>query len=107
LTIYLRAFKPVGAERRAALRGRYGSGSRLDECDLLTLGTGVGGAAMVDGHLLKGAIGRAGHLGHLVLDLAGPPDICNTPGSPNGRSATAILERTQAGSRPPTISQSR
>src|SRR3712207_8783686 len=27
---------------------------------LLTLGTGVGGALMVDGHLLKGHLGRAG-----------------------------------------------
>ena len=48
---------------------------------LLTLGTGVGGAAMVDGRLLKGHIGRAGHLGHVSLDPDGPPDITGTPGS--------------------------
>lgn len=35
---------------------------------LLTLGTGVGGAAMVDGCLLRGHLGRAGHLGHVALD---------------------------------------
>src|SRR5438046_9438851 len=48
---------------------------------MLTLGTGVGGAAMVDGRLLRGHIGRAGHLGHLPLDADGPPDCAGTPGS--------------------------
>jgi glucokinase len=36
---------------------------------------------MVDGHLLHGNIGRAGHLGHISLDAAGRPDIVETPGS--------------------------
>jgi glucokinase len=48
---------------------------------LLTLGTGVGGGALVDGRLLTGHIGRAGHLGHIALDADGPPDIVGTPGS--------------------------
>ena len=48
---------------------------------LFTLGTGVGGAAMVDGRLLRGHIGRAGHLGHASLDPDGPPDCAGTPGS--------------------------
>ncbi len=48
---------------------------------MLTLGTGVGGAAIVDGQLLQGAIGRAGHLGHITLDRRGQGDIVGTPGS--------------------------
>src|SRR5439155_6590967 len=40
-----------------------------------------GGAAMVDGHLLRGEIGRAGHLGHVAVDWNGPLDDFNTPGS--------------------------
>jgi glucokinase len=48
---------------------------------LLTLGTGVGGGVMVDGRLLSGHIGRAGHLGHISLDPTGPTDIVATPGS--------------------------
>ena len=36
---------------------------------------------MVDGRLLRGHIGRAGHLGHTSLDIDGPPDVCGTPGS--------------------------
>ena len=48
---------------------------------LLTLGTGVGGAAMVDGRILRGRLGRAGHLGHISMNPHGSPDIVNTPGS--------------------------
>ncbi|MFW6060739.1 MAG: ROK family protein [Phycisphaeraceae bacterium] len=48
---------------------------------MLTLGTGVGGGVIVHGKLLQGAIGRAGHLGHISLDPDGAPDIVGTPGS--------------------------
>lgn len=48
---------------------------------MLTLGTGVGGGVIVDGKLLQGAIGRAGHLGHMCLDYRGDADIVGTPGS--------------------------
>lgn len=48
---------------------------------LLTLGTGVGGGVIVDGRVLQGAAGRAGHLGHITLDCNGMPDIVGIPGS--------------------------
>lgn len=74
---------PVLNDAHAALEGEVwlGGARGVRNVAMLTLGTGVGGAAMVDGRLLKGAIGRAGHLGHVCLDLDGPPDICNVPGS--------------------------
>jgi len=48
---------------------------------MITLGTGVGGAVFSEGRLLKGAIGRAGHLGHLTTDVNAPMDLYGTPGS--------------------------
>ena len=36
---------------------------------------------MVDGRVLRGHLGRAGHLGHVSLDPDGARDIVNTPGS--------------------------
>lgn len=48
---------------------------------LLTLGTGVGGGVIIDGRVLQGASGRAGHLGHIALDCRGVPDIVGMPGS--------------------------
>ncbi len=74
---------PILNDAQAALLGEAWLGAARDRTNivLLTLGTGVGGAAMVDGHLLRGHVGKAGHLGHLSLDPDGPPDICGTPGS--------------------------
>ncbi len=74
---------PVLNDAHAALLGEVWQGAArgLENVFLLTLGTGVGGAAMVDGRLLQGRLGRAGHLGHTVLDFLGPLDDVNTPGS--------------------------
>lgn len=74
---------PVFNDAQAALLAEVWSGSAKGASNviLLTLGTGVGGAAMVDGHILRGHIGRAGHLGHVSLDPEAPLDIVNTPGS--------------------------
>jgi glucokinase len=46
---------------------------------MLTLGTGIGGAIVVDGRLVRGARGAAGELGHIVVDLDGPPCPGNCP----------------------------
>jgi len=74
---------PVLNDAHAALRGEcwVGAGRGLQNVIMLTLGTGVGGAAMVDGRLLHGHLGRAGHLGHICLDPLGTPDVTGTPGS--------------------------
>ena len=74
---------PVLNDGQAALLGEAWTGAArgCSNALLLTLGTGVGGAAIVDGHLLRGFCGKAGHFGHLSLDPFGPSDICGTPGS--------------------------
>jgi glucokinase len=48
---------------------------------LLTLGTGVGGAILIDGKPYTGAFQKAGHLGHLTLNSLGDADITGIPGS--------------------------
>ncbi len=70
-------------DAQAALLGQVwrGAARQATNALLLTLGTGVGGAAMVDGRILRGHRGRAGHLGHVSLNPDGAPDIANTPGS--------------------------
>lgn len=74
---------PVLNDAHAALLAEawVGAARGTASAIMLTLGTGVGGAAIVDGHLLKGQIGRAGHLGHNCLDPDGPRDITGIPGS--------------------------
>lgn len=84
-TDYLKAGQPVTVlnDAHAALLGEVwlGAAKGFTNVIMLTLGTGVGGAALVDGRLLRGHSGKAGHLGHVTLDLHGPPDVCAMPGS--------------------------
>ena len=69
-------------DAHAALLGECwcGAAQGLRHVVLLTLGTGVGGAILIDGKLLQGHTGRAGHLGHLTVDADGPPTIAGMPG---------------------------
>lgn len=59
---------------------RVGAGRDVDHLVMLTLGTGVGGGAVVGGRLLRGATGLAGELGHVVVDEGGAPCACGNRG---------------------------
>lgn len=95
---------PVLNDAHAALMGEVwlGAAHGLSNAFLLTLGTGVGGAALVDGRLLRGHIGRAGHLGHTVLDFLGPLDDVNTPGSLEHEIGNKNVSARSAGRFPTT-----
>lgn len=84
-TSYLSSAQTVTVlnDAQAALLGEIwlGAARGARNAILLTLGTGIGGGIMCDGHLLRGHIGRAGHLGHISLDVDGAKDIVSTPGS--------------------------
>lgn len=58
--------------------GEYwlGSGNAFENMILLTLGTGVGGAIILNGELFVGRHGTAGELGLITLNPNGPP--CNS-----------------------------
>jgi glucokinase len=90
---------PVVNDAQAALLGEVWQGAARGSRNvmLLTLGTGVGGALMVDGRLLRGAVGRAGHLGHVSLEPDGPGDIVNTPGSLEDMIGNCTVERRTGG----------
>jgi glucokinase len=74
---------PVLNDAHAALLGEVwqGAAQGTEDAILLTLGTGVGGAILSDGHLLKGSFGRAGHLGHVSVTEGDERSIFGTPGS--------------------------
>ena len=46
---------------------------------MLTLGTGVGGGAVIDGRIFRGAHGLGAELGHMVVNPDGPPCPGNCP----------------------------
>lgn len=58
----------------------YGAGHGHNNFICLTLGTGVGGAVVIDGEVYRGADGLAGEIGHIVLDLNGRPCVCGGRG---------------------------
>lgn len=74
---------PVSNDAHAALAGEawIGAARGMQNAIMLTLGTGVGGAILADGKILRGHIGRAGHFGHTCLDVHGEPSIVGTPGA--------------------------
>jgi glucokinase len=90
---------PVLNDAHAALLGEawLGAARGLQDVIMLTLGTGVGGAAMVDGRLLRGHIGRAGHLGHISLDPNGPLDCTGTPGALELAIGNCTIEQRSGG----------
>ena len=51
----------------------YGAGRGTRHMVMLTLGTGVGGGLILDGKPYRGSVGAGGELGHVVIDVDGPP----------------------------------
>ncbi|MGB9693620.1 MAG: ROK family protein [Fervidobacterium sp.] len=49
----------------------FGAGKKLDNLFYVTIGTGIGGGAIVDGNLLLGKDGNAVEIGHLTIDYEG------------------------------------
>ncbi len=75
---------PVCAENdaRTALLAEvlWGAAHGRRNVVMLTLGTGVGGAVLLDGSMLRGMTGVAGHLGHVTVDPGGELCICGNYG---------------------------
>jgi glucokinase len=75
---------PVFADNdaRVALSGEivWGAARGRENVLMLTLGNGVGGAALVNGRLLRGHCGMAGHLGHVTVEPHGAVCSCGNRG---------------------------
>lgn len=73
----------VENDARMALLGEHYAGVArgIDDVVMVTLGTGIGGAAMIGGHLLRGRHFQAGCLGgHLPVNLDGRTCSCGALG---------------------------
>jgi len=81
-------------DARLALLGerRAGAAQGFDDVVMMTLGTGIGGAAMIGGRLLRGKHFQAGVLGgHLVADFEGRPCTCGGRGCVEAEASTWAL----------------
>lgn len=94
--------KPVRVlnDAHAALmaEARYGALVGTQHGLLLTLGTGVGGALLLDGHLYQGFFQMAGHLGHMSVQADSPAlGITQMPGSLEDAIGNATVGRRSFG----------
>jgi glucokinase len=88
---------PVGIDNdtNAAAIGESHSGAARGARDvvMLTLGTGVGGGLVLDGRPYRGATGGAAELGHVVVELDGPPCGCGGRGHLESFAAGPAADR--------------
>lgn len=75
---------PVRLENDADAAGvgeyRWGAGRGATPLVMVTLGTGIGGALLVDGEIYRGVNGEHPELGHLAVRPDGPDCYCGTRG---------------------------
>jgi glucokinase len=80
----------------------YGAAQGKPDIVMLTVGTGIGGGLILDGEIYRGSTGAGAELGHVVIQVDGPPCQGNCPnhgcvealasGTALGREARAAAE---------------
>ena len=100
----LPVFVDNDANLAALAEQRAGAARGMLDAVLLTLGTGIGGGLVLGGRLYRGAHGGAAELGHVVVDMDGPPCQGACPGrgclevmasgTAIGREGAAAAERS-------------
>ncbi len=77
----------------AALGEKWlGAARDVDNMAMVTLGTGIGGAIILNGKIFYGMNGMAGEFGHVTIEPTGVPCGCGKPGcAERYASATALV----------------
>lgn len=85
------------AKALALGEGWRGAARGTSDFIAMVVSTGVGGGIVLDGRLLDGADGNAGHIGHVVVEPDGRPCACGSRGCLEAEaSGMAIAARTGA-----------
>jgi glucokinase len=80
-----------------AAEARFGAAKNTRHAVLMTLGTGVGGAILMNGQIYQGAFQKAGHAGHISVDHEGEPDITGMPGSLEDAIGNCTIQKRSLG----------
>ena len=89
----------VDRDTNAAALGEHRCGSARGTANFvfITVSTGVGGAVMLDGRLIRGADGVAGEIGHICVERGGPRCGCGRQGCVEAiASGPSIARRAEA-----------
>jgi glucokinase len=83
------------AKALALAEGWRGAARGVDDFVAMVVSTGVGGGIVLDGRLLDGAAGNAGHIGHVIVEPDGRTCACGAVGCLEAEaSGSAIAART-------------
>ncbi len=92
------------AKALALAEGWLGAARNVDSYVAMVVSTGIGGGIVLNGKLLNGAEGNAGHLGHLVVEPNGRRCVCGVRGcleaEASGTAIRAITGRPAAQATP-------
>jgi glucokinase len=72
---------------------RYGAARGTRNAIYITVSTGIGGGIIIDGRPLVGLDGTAGEVGHMTVDLDGPPCGCGGIGHVEAIASGTALAR--------------
>jgi glucokinase len=76
---------------------KFGAAKDKKNVAMLTLGTGVGGAILINGKPYQGSTNKAGHFGHMVVNDTGDPDVTGMPGSLEECIGNCTIEKRSNG----------
>ena len=76
---------------------KTGAAKNCTNVIMITLGTGVGGALLINKQPYQGSFNKAGHIGHMVIDSDGDADVTNMPGSLEECIGNCTIEKRSKG----------
>lgn len=83
-------------DARVAMIGEWkaGAGTGCDNLVMITLGTGIGVSALIEGNVLRGVHGQAGILGgHISVDPNGHRCNCGGRGCAEAEASTSVIDK--------------
>jgi glucokinase len=81
------------ANAAAWAEARFGAGAGSNHMVLLTVGTGIGGGLVLDGHVYRGSSGLGAEFGHMIVDPEGAPCACGNDGCLEAMASGSALGR--------------
>ena len=76
---------------------KTGAAKNSTNAIMVTIGTGVGGALLINKQPYQGSFNKAGHIGHTVIDSTGDAGITNMPGSLEESIGNCTIEKRSNG----------
>ena len=92
-----KAFVLNDAVAAMAAEAKTGAAKNSTNAIMVTLGTGVGGALLIDKKIYQGSFNKAGHIGHTVVDSHGDCDVTGMPGSLEECIGNCTIEKRSNG----------